>query len=68
MILSKALVQRKDAFAPVVEDLSVDGFPLVGARIDVIGLEPAANSRLSPRHASDQPDGNAKYACAIRIH
>jgi len=42
MILSKALVQRKDAFAPVVEDLSVDGFPLVGARIDVIGLEPAA--------------------------
>jgi anti-sigma factor RsiW len=33
----------KLAFAPKVVDLSAQGFPLVGARIDVIGLEPAAS-------------------------
>ena len=33
----------KLAFAPNVVDLSAKGFPLVGARIDVIGLEPAAS-------------------------
>jgi anti-sigma factor RsiW len=32
----------KLAFAPKVVDLSAQGFQLVGARIDVIGLEPAA--------------------------
>jgi anti-sigma factor RsiW len=30
-------------FAPKVVDLSTQGFPLVGARIDVIGLEPVAS-------------------------
>ena len=30
-------------FAPNVVDLSAKGFPLVGARIDVIGLEPVAS-------------------------
>ena len=30
-------------FAPKVIDLSTQGFPLVGARIDVIGLEPVAS-------------------------
>lgn len=30
-------------FAPKVVDLSTQGFPLVGGRIDVIGLEPAAS-------------------------
>jgi anti-sigma factor RsiW len=33
----------KLAFAPRVVDLSTQGFPLVGARIDVIGLEPVAS-------------------------
>jgi anti-sigma factor RsiW len=33
----------KLAFAPNVVDLSAKGFPLVGARIDVIGLEPVAS-------------------------
>jgi anti-sigma factor RsiW len=33
----------KLAFAPKVVDLSAQGFQLVGARIDVIGLEPAAS-------------------------
>ena len=33
----------KLAFAPKVVDLSTQGFPLVGARIDVIGLEPVAS-------------------------
>jgi anti-sigma factor RsiW len=33
----------KLAFAPKVVDLSTQGFPLVGARIDVIGLEPIAS-------------------------
>jgi anti-sigma factor RsiW len=33
----------KLAFAPKVVDLSAKGFPLVGARIDVIGLEPVAS-------------------------
>src|SRR4029077_9697929 len=33
----------KLAFAPKVIDLSTQGFPLVGARIDVIGLEPVAS-------------------------
>jgi len=33
----------KLAFAPKVVDLSAQGFPLVGARIDVIGLEPVAS-------------------------
>ena len=32
----------KLAFAPVVPDLGTEGFPLVGARVDVVGLEPAA--------------------------
>jgi anti-sigma factor RsiW len=32
----------KLAFAPKVVDLSAQGFQLVGARVDVIGLEPAA--------------------------
>src|SRR5262249_359267 len=32
----------KLAFAPVVPDLGSQGFPLVGARVDVLGLEPAA--------------------------
>jgi anti-sigma factor RsiW len=32
----------KLAFAPVVPDLGGQGYPLVGARVDVIGLEPAA--------------------------
>jgi anti-sigma factor RsiW len=32
----------KLAFAPVVPDLGSQGFPLVGARVDVVGLEPAA--------------------------
>jgi anti-sigma factor RsiW len=32
----------KLAFAPKVVDLAPQGFPLVGARIDVIGLEPIA--------------------------
>ena len=33
----------KLAFAPKVVDLSAKGFPLVGGRIDVIGLEPVAS-------------------------
>jgi anti-sigma factor RsiW len=33
----------KLAFAPKVVDLSAQGFPLVGARIDVVGLEPIAS-------------------------
>jgi anti-sigma factor RsiW len=33
----------KLAFAPTVANLSARGFPLVGARIDVVGLEPAAS-------------------------
>ena len=33
----------KLAFAPKVVDLATQGFPLVGARIDVIGLEPVAS-------------------------
>jgi anti-sigma factor RsiW len=33
----------KLAFAPNVVDLSAKGFPLVGARIDVIGLQPVAS-------------------------
>jgi anti-sigma factor RsiW len=33
----------KLAFAPTVADLSAQGFPLVGARIDVLGLEPVAS-------------------------
>lgn len=33
----------KLAFSPNVVDLSAKGFPLVGARIDVIGLEPVAS-------------------------
>ena len=33
----------KLAFAPRVVDLSAKGFPLVGGRIDVIGLEPIAS-------------------------
>ncbi len=40
----------KIAFAPVVEDLATDGFPLAGARIDVIGLEPSAT--LVYRHGN----------------
>jgi anti-sigma factor RsiW len=32
----------KLAFAPVVPDLGSKGYPLVGARVDVVGLEPAA--------------------------
>lgn len=32
----------KLAFAPVVPDFGSQGFPLVGARVDVVGLEPAA--------------------------
>jgi anti-sigma factor RsiW len=32
----------KLAFAPVVPDLGGRGYPLVGARVDVIGLEPVA--------------------------
>ncbi len=40
----------KIAFAPVVEDLAADGFPLVGGRIDVIGLEPSAT--LVYRHGN----------------
>jgi anti-sigma factor RsiW len=32
----------KLAFAPTIADLGPQGFPLVGARIDVIGLEPVA--------------------------
>jgi anti-sigma factor RsiW len=32
----------KLAFAPVVPDLGSQGYPLVGARVDVVGLEPAA--------------------------
>jgi anti-sigma factor RsiW len=32
----------KISFAPVVADLAAQGFPLVGARIDVVGLAPAA--------------------------
>jgi anti-sigma factor RsiW len=37
----------KLAFAPKVVDLSAQGFQLVGARIDVIGLEPAASLAYS---------------------
>jgi anti-sigma factor RsiW len=33
----------KLAFAPTVADLGAQGFPLVGARIDVVGLEPVAS-------------------------
>jgi anti-sigma factor RsiW len=33
----------KLAFAPVVPDLGSQGYPLLGGRIDVIGLEPAAS-------------------------
>ena len=33
----------KLAFAPVVADLGSQGYPLLGGRIDVIGLEPAAS-------------------------
>jgi anti-sigma factor RsiW len=33
----------KLAFAPVVPDLGAEGYPLLGGRIDVIGLEPAAS-------------------------
>ncbi|MFZ2017959.1 MAG: anti-sigma factor [Methyloceanibacter sp.] len=33
----------KLAFAPVVPDLGAQGYPLLGGRIDVIGLEPAAS-------------------------
>jgi anti-sigma factor RsiW len=33
----------KLAFAPVVPDLGAKGYPLLGGRIDVIGLEPAAS-------------------------
>jgi anti-sigma factor RsiW len=33
----------KIAFAPAVVDLGSKGFPLVGGRIDVVGLEPAAS-------------------------
>lgn len=33
----------KLAFAPNVVDLSAKGFPLVGARIDIIGLQPVAS-------------------------
>jgi anti-sigma factor RsiW len=33
----------KLAFAPTVADLSAQGLPLVGARIDVVGLEPVAS-------------------------
>jgi len=40
----------KIAFAPVVEDLAADGFPLAGGRIDVIGLEPSAT--LVYRHGN----------------
>jgi anti-sigma factor RsiW len=32
----------KLAFAPVVPDLGSQGYPLVGARVDVVGLEPGA--------------------------
>jgi len=32
----------KLAFAPVVPDLGTEGFRLVRARVDVVGLEPAA--------------------------
>jgi anti-sigma factor RsiW len=32
----------KLAFAPVVPDLGSQGYPLMGARVDVVGLEPAA--------------------------
>jgi len=33
----------KLAFAPIVPDLGSQGYPLLGGRIDVIGLEPAAS-------------------------
>jgi anti-sigma factor RsiW len=33
----------KLGFAPVVPDLGAEGYPLLGGRIDVIGLEPAAS-------------------------
>jgi anti-sigma factor RsiW len=33
----------KLAFAPVVPDLGAQGYPLIGGRIDVIGLEPTAS-------------------------
>ncbi len=33
----------KLAFAPVVPDLGAEGYPLLGGRIDVIGLEPVAS-------------------------
>jgi anti-sigma factor RsiW len=38
----------KLAFTPKVVDLSAQGFPLAGARIDVVGLEPVAS--LAYRH------------------
>ena len=47
-------------FAPKVVDLSTQGFPLAGARIDVVGLEPSP--RLFKREAPDQRDGNAESA------
>jgi anti-sigma factor RsiW len=37
----------KLAFAPKVVDLSAQGFPLAGARIDVVGLEPVASLAYS---------------------
>jgi anti-sigma factor RsiW len=60
----------KLAFAPVVPDLGREGFPLVGARVDVVRLEPAATLVYSRgKHLislSEIPGGQASAAPARR--
>jgi anti-sigma factor RsiW len=60
----------KLAFAPVVPDLGSEGFPLVGARVDVVRLEPAATLVYSRgKHLislSEIPGGQASAAPARR--
>ncbi len=56
----------KLGFAPVVPDLGAEGYPLLGGRIDVIGLEPAASLIYSRgKHlitVTELPEGRALLA------